>query len=178
MANKRKVSKFLSYVLRHNPEKIGIRLDPAGWTPVDDLLEKAAENGMHISQSQLNDVVHNSEKKRFSFSDDGEYIRANYGHSINVELGYEPKSPPAILYHGTAEGSVNSILRSGLHSANRQYVHLSSDKPSAKQVGSRHGKPVILEIDAGQAYRDGHTFYQSDAGIWLTDTIPPDYISN
>jgi putative RNA 2'-phosphotransferase len=176
MPERRKISKFLSYVLRHNPDKIGIRLDPAGWTPVPELLDHAAENGMHISMSRLRDVIYNSSKQRFTLSKNEKYIRANYGHSVDVDLGYEPQPPPDTLYHGTAEQSVESILQSGLEPRSRQYVHLSTDVPSAHQVGSRHGKPVILEIDAGRAHQDGHRFYQSDAGIWLTDEVPAEYI--
>ena len=171
-----RISKFLSLVLRHNPGKIGIQLDPAGWTEIDTLIDALAENGLSISRQELDDVVYNSDKKRFPYSDDGQYIRANYGHSIPIDLQYEPRKPPEILFHGTARRFIDSIRHEGLTAQKRQYVHLSKDEPTAVQVGQRHGKPVILQIISGEMFQDGYKFYQSDSGIWLTKKVPIDYI--
>jgi len=182
----RKISKFFSYVLRHNPEKIGIQPDDAGWVAVDELIIQSRKNGMNISRDDIKAVIEQSDKTRFALSADGKYIRATYGHSIDIDLGYEPKEPPRMLYHGTAVRNLESIRQSGIHPQNRQYVHLSADRKSAIQVGQRHGKPVVLNIPAKQMYRDGFIFYQpvrsrsseqSDTGIWLTKQVPASYIS-
>lgn len=172
----KRISKFLSLVLRHRPEKIGITLDPAGWARVDQMLDGFRKNGLTLSRKELEEVVRQSNKQRFTLSDDGEFIRANYGHSIPVDLQYETKPPPEFLFHGTAQRFVESIRQNGLTSQNRQFVHLSIVETSAMQVGKRHGKPVILLIKAEQMFRNGFQFYQSDSGIWLTKNVPADYI--
>lgn len=177
MTKHRKISKFLSYVLRHNPGKIGIQLDEAGWVPVNELVDQSRKHGMRFTKEDIKEVIRQSDKPRFIFSNDDRYIRATYGHSVPAELGYEPTEPPQWLYHGTAERNIESIRQSGIQPQNRQFVHLSVDKQTATQVGQRHGKPVVLTISAKTMYNDGHTFYRSDAGIWLTKQVPPSYIS-
>lgn len=171
-----KLSKFLSYILRHHPEDIGLELDNAGWVSVEELITAARQHGRNFSRDDLLSLMDQSPKKRFTLSRDGEYIRANYGHSIDIDPGYEPKQPPEVLYHGTARRFLASIHDRGITTQNRQFVHLSQDEVSAGDVGKRHGKPVILRITSGKMYRDGFTFYQSDEGLWLTKRIPVSYI--
>lgn len=172
------VSKFLSYVLRHHPESIGLDLDRHGWAHLPDLIEKAKRNGKNISTKRIRKVMEHGEKQRFRISDDGQYIRAGYGHSIDVDLGLEPRQPPEKLYHGTARRNLDSIGRHGLHSGSRKMVHLSANREDATAVGSRHGKPHVLHIRAKQMYEAGHPFYQSDSepAIWLTEEVPVKYI--
>ena len=179
MSNKiKKQSKFLSLILRHRPEKVGITLDSAGWINVDNLLKAMKRNG-HTgwSRSVLAEVVRDNDKKRFSFSDDGKCIRANQGHSVEVNLEYDPVEPPSQLFHGTVGSSLDNIWDSGLQKMKRHHVHLSRDTETAKQVGSRRGNPIILLIDAAQMYSDGYVFYLSDNGVWLTDHVPSKYLS-
>jgi putative RNA 2'-phosphotransferase len=171
-----RISKFLSLVLRHKPEELGLELDAAGWVPVNDLLEAAAFHGMKFSREQLDEVVRTNEKKRFAFSADGRMIRANQGHSVEVELGYEPAVPPPILYHGTVERFLPSIRKQGLIKGNRQHVHLSPDVDTAIGVGNRRGKPVVLKVSSGQMQADGFAFYLSANGVWLTDHVPVRYL--
>jgi putative RNA 2'-phosphotransferase len=171
-----KVSKFLSYVLRHHPESIGIKLDDQGWVSVSELLQEAQNNGFRITPSELDEVVEQNDKKRFSFSEDGFRIRANYGHSVVVDLGYIPVVPPDILYHGTARKSLRTIKDQGLTKVNRQYVHLSPDLETATNVGQRHGKPVVLKVESGRMHLDGYDFYLSSSGIWLTEFVPLEYL--
>lgn len=173
----RRLSRFLSYILRHRPDEIGLELDAAGWASVDELLARAAAHGRAISREELEAVVASNDKQRFRLSDDGRRIRASQGHSIPIELGLAPREPPETLYHGTATRFLRSILASGLRSAGRHHVHLSSDHETARRVGARHGTPVILVIDATAMWRDGHRFFRSDNGVWLTDHVPPDYLS-
>lgn len=170
------ISKFLSLVLRHQPEMIGLTLSNEGWANVDELLELATKHGKTISRDTLNVVVDTNSKKRFAFSDDKQFIRASQGHSVEVSLGYQPQTPPEVLYHGTAIQSVASILATGLHKQQRQHVHLSADKDTATKVGQRHGKPVILEVLTGDMHRQGYSFFLSDNGVWLTDHVPPAFI--
>ncbi len=178
MSNKNtRLSKYLSYMLRHNPQSIGIELDNAGWVSVESLIAASRKHGKDIRAKDIYEIIRHSDKQRFTLSRDGKYIRANYGHSINVELGYEPEQPPATLYHGTARRFVPTIRKQGLLPQNRQFVHLAVDRDSATTVGQRHGRPVILDIDSRGMYQDGYTCYQSDAGIWLTKRVPPSYIS-
>ena len=171
-----KISNLLSMVLRHKPEKIGINLDENGWTDVSLLLEKINQSGTYINIEMLQYVVENNEKIRFAFDDTGEKIRANQGHSISIDLGYSPQKPPTILYHGTGEKSVKSILESGLQKQKRHHVHLSANKQTAIQVGGRHGKPHVFEVRAGEMYGAGHTFYQANNGVWLTDCVPAKFL--
>lgn len=169
-----KISKYLSKILRHNPQRIGVELDSAGWVDIDVLLDKV---GMVIDRTDLERVVAESDKKRFAISDDGLRIRANQGHSVDVDLGLDPAVPPNVLYHGTVEGILDSILQEGLKPMGRQHVHLSADVETATKVGARRGKPVILEIASGQMAQDGKTFWCSDNGVWLTDHVPPSYLT-
>jgi len=170
------LSKFLSYVLRHRPERVGLSLDEGGWARVDELLQAAHQAGVSLSEELLRQVVEQSDKKRFAFSEDGLRIRADYGHSIPVELGLQPVAPPEFLYHGTAKRFVASIRRQGLRRRGRNYVHLSPDEHTAIGVGQRHGKPVILVVQARRMHETGFTFYRSESGIWLTEEVPPGYI--
>jgi len=171
-----KVSKFLSRILRHAPEDLGLTLEPGGWVPVDDLLAGASKTGMHISRPELDEIVRNSDKQRFAFDDTGNKIRANQGHSTEVDLQLEPTEPLAELFHGTTTANLESVLRDGLVRMARHHVHLSADTPTALKVGSRHGKPVILLIDSARMRADGHTFFRSANGVWLVDHVPPQYL--
>jgi putative RNA 2'-phosphotransferase len=169
-------SKFLSLVLRHQPEKIGITLDPAGWVGVRELLDALGRHGRSMSEVELRQVVETSDKKRFAFSEDGLRIRASQGHSVGVELGYEPATPPDVLYHGTVARFVESIRTGGLLKGQRHHVHLSRDVETAEKVGGRRGEAVVLTVDAGAMVRDGLVFYVSANGVWLTEHVPARYI--
>lgn len=169
-------SKFLSLVLRHDPGVISIALDANGWVDVDELLAACDRAGKHISRELLQEIVATSDKKRFSFSDDGRRIRANQGHSVVVDLGLTPIEPPPVLYHGTAERNLDSILRQGLLKGKRHHVHLSADRDTATAVGRRHGTPVALSIDAAAMGKDGFQFYRSENGVWLVDEVPAKYV--
>ncbi len=171
-----KVSKYLSLHLRHQPERLGLQLAAGGWVPVDALLEACARHRFPVSREELEEVVARSDKKRFAFDETGTRIRANQGHSVEVDLQLEPVTPPATLYHGTPERSVASILETGLHKMARHHVHLSGDVPTATAVGARRGQPVILAVDAAALHRAGFTFYRSANGVWLTDHVPPQYL--
>jgi putative RNA 2'-phosphotransferase len=173
--NKR-ISKFLSFVLRHQPEFIGLNLDENGWADVNDLLNKMNSNGFQVTNELLDHIVATNNKKRFAFDDNKSKIRASQGHSIDVELGLKEMTPPEFLYHGTAEKSVESILASGLEKRDRQHVHLSSDKITAKAVGGRHGQPKIFIVAASQMKEDGFAFYLSENNVWLTDNVPARYL--
>lgn len=170
------ISKFLSLVLRHQPETIGIQLDQNGWTDVDTLLEKSNSYGIKFDKEILMHIVESNSKKRFAFTDTFDKIRASQGHSIDIELGYTNQKPPEILYHGTGEKSVQSILSTGLEKRNRQHVHLSGDIETAIKVGQRHGKPFVFEVLATQMHREGFEFYFSANGVWLTDNVPTKYL--
>jgi len=172
----RHVSKFLSLVLRHAPETIGLGLDEQGWASVEELIEACNRSGTPLTREELEHVVATSDKKRFAFSEDGLRIRANQGHSIKVDLGFEPREPPEVLYHGTARRVLESILKEGLIKGARHHVHLSSDAATAAKVGSRHGKPVVLVVKSGQMHVDGYAFYLSQNGVWLTDHVPSEYL--
>ncbi len=172
----KRVSKFLSYVLRHRPDSIGIELDENGWVAVDVLLAAAAVNSKAITRELLDEVVATNDKKRFAFSDDGLRIRANQGHSIAVDLALDAQIPPDKLYHGTVQKFLDTIMKDGLIKGKRHHVHLSGDIETATKVGSRRGKPVLLEVAAKRMHRAGHSFYQSRNGVWLTDAVPPAYL--
>ena len=171
-----KISKFLSLVLRHKPEEIGITLDEAGWVGVETLLSACAKHRFPITRQQLETVVATSDKKRFALSEDGSRIRANQGHSVEVELGYAPAQPPEILYHGTADRFIESIRRQGLMKGKRHHVHLSLTRQTAAAVGTRHGRLVLLEVRSGDMHRAGIVFYKSANDVWLTDAVPPEYL--
>ena len=172
-----RISKFLSLVLRHKPEAIGITLDENGWTPVTILIEKLAIAGTQIDIDILKHVVDTNAKKRFAFNNTFDKIRASQGHSITVELGYEEQVPPEILYHGTAAQHIESILSTGLNKGSRHQVHLSADTTTAINVGKRYGKPVVLEVAAGKMHNDSFVFFVSENNVWLTDNVPPGYLS-
>ena len=170
-------SKFLSYVLRHEPEAIELSLDKEGWAVIDDLILRAGNKGYALDKDLIFDVVESSEKKRFTISEDGLRIRAAQGHSTQqVNITYAEKTPPDILYHGTATRFIAQIREQGLLPLSRQYVHLSSDEDTAIQVGRRYGKPVLLKIKAVDMYEKGYKFYQADNGVWLTEHVPYEYI--
>ncbi|WP_315726613.1 MULTISPECIES: RNA 2'-phosphotransferase [unclassified Bradyrhizobium] len=172
-----RLSKFLSLVLRHQPETIGLALDAQGWVVIDDLIARAAAAGTAFSRADLEHVVATSDKKRFTVSEDGQRIRAAQGHSVAVELGLTPREPPAVLYHGTATRFVESIMAQGLKPQSRQQVHLSLDHATAVNVGRRHGKPIVLRVDAAAMHRAGLRFYVADNGVWLTDVVPPEFLT-
>ena len=172
------ISKLLSLVLRHAPETIGVDLDAQGWADVGQLLARASEKGRAITREQLDAVVRTSDKQRFAFSEDGRRIRANQGHSLaTVDLQLVPSEPPARLYHGTADRFLDAICAQGLRAGSRQHVHLSREPAGAIAVGARHGRPVVLMIDAAHMQRQGHLFYLSANGVWLTDAVPPAFNS-
>ncbi len=173
-----RTSKFLSLILRHQPEKIGLTLDANGWADVDELILRANEAGKRLNRNLLDRIVAENDKKRFAFSEDGTRIRASQGHSIDIDLALTPSTPPDVLYHGTASRFVESIRAEGLHSGNRQHVHLSLDVATATMVGSRHGKPVVLVIRAGEMVAAGHQFYLSANGVWLTELVPAAFIDS
>ena len=168
----KRISKFLSLVLRHKPHVIGLQLDENGWASVEELLQKMATNGRGLSLETLQQMVADNDKKRFAFDESQQRIRASQGHSINIELGYKAVPPPELLYHGTGEGSVTSILVSGLEKRQRHHVHLSADLGTAKAVGQRHGKPRIFKVDTLAMQQAGHLFYRSENGVWLTEAVP------
>jgi len=171
-----RASKFLSLILRHEPHRVGLEPDAAGWVPVSELLQAVNRHGVALSLEQLKHVVATNDKKRFAFSEDGLRIRASQGHSIEVELQYEPQAPPELLYHGTPERVIPSIRANGLNKGQRHHVHLSSDPQTATRVGQRRGRPVVLRIRSGDMHRQGHLFYLSANGVWLVDKIPPQFI--
>lgn len=173
---KTRISKFLSLVLRHKPETIGLVLDKNGWASVEDLLEKSAQKGNAFSRIELEEVVAANDKKRFAFDENRTKIRASQGHSIAVEIGFEEKTPPAILYHGTAERNVELILKNGLKKMNRHHVHLSADTETARKVGIRYGKPVIFRIDTEKMLAENFKFYVSANGVWLAEEVPPRFL--
>lgn len=174
--HKKSISKFLSLVLRHQPQEIGLILNENGWADVAELMQKSATKGKRFSMAELEEIVTTNDKKRFCFNEDKTQIRANQGHSVEIDLALQPVAPPEVLYHGTAQKNLDSILAKGIQKMNRQHVHLSKDTETAHIVGSRHGKPVILTINATQMQQDGLLFYQSDNGVWLTDSVDPKYI--
>jgi putative RNA 2'-phosphotransferase len=171
------VSKFLSKHLRHAPEDLGLTLEAGGWVRVEDLLAGCERANFRVSRAELREVVEKNDKKRFSFDESGERIRANQGHSTEVDLQLTPQTPPDVLYHGTAAHFVEDILQGGVKRMSRHHVHLSTTVETATAVGRRHGKPVVLRVDAAAMSRDGLTFYCSDNGVWLVDEIPPLYLS-
>jgi putative RNA 2'-phosphotransferase len=171
-----KTSKFLSLILRHEPECVGLTLDEAGWITVDELLRAMSEHGVRLTLDQLKHIVATSDKKRFAFSDDGLLIRANQGHSVEVDLQYPPQTPPEILYHGTATRFLDGIRQNGLLRMERHDVHLSAETTVTFQVGQRHGKPVLLVIRAGEMHKAGHVFRRSANGVWLVNHVPAQFI--
>lgn len=174
--NLKHISKFMSLVLRHRPEEIGLHLDENGWADVQELISKLNSKGANVDEATIQLVVDTNEKKRFAFNEDKTRIRASQGHSIHVDLQLSPAAPPAVLFHGTAEHAIASIMKDGLLKRNRQYVHLTANKSTAAEVGGRHGKPVVLVIDAAKMVEAGFEFYLSANGVWLVEIVLPEYI--
>lgn len=175
--NNEKTSKLLSLVLRHSPETLGLTLDEEGWADIDLLISSANAGGHQLSRELLVSIVSASDKQRFRISDDGTKIRANQGHSIQVDLKLSPQVPPSRLFHGTARRFETSIRKDGLLRGARHHVHLSAAEEVALTVGARHGKPMILTVLAEEMQRDGLEFYLSENGVWLTDSVPVQYIA-
>jgi len=171
------ISKYISLLLRHQPDLIGLTLDENGWADVQELITKMNEAGTEINVELLLSVVETNDKKRFALNEDKTAIRASQGHSIEVELNLQETIAPDILFHGTADRFVPAILAEGLKKQERRHVHLSSQMETAKAVGSRHGKPVILNINARAMQADGFIFYLSENSVWLVDNVPVKYIS-
>jgi len=171
-----RASKFLSKHLRHDPARLGMTLEAGGWVPVDALLDGCRRDGFPLSREDLSEIVARSDKRRFAFDETGARIRANQGHSVEVDLDLEPTEPPAVLYHGTGADTVPLVLRDGLRKMRRHHVHLSSDVETATRVGARHGRPVVLAVDAAAMARAGHAYYVSANGVWLTDHVPPTFL--
>ncbi|MCQ4199381.1 RNA 2'-phosphotransferase [Streptomyces sp. NPDC056353] len=169
-----KVSKYLSKHLRHQPERIGLALDEGGWVEIDTLIAAAAAHGFRVTRDELHHVVATNDKRRFAV--DGTRIRASQGHSIDVDLGLPPATPPPYLFHGTVARHLEAIRTEGLRPMNRHDVHLSPDRATATRVGARRGRPVVLSVDAAAMHRDGHVFHVSANGVWLTKAVPSRYL--
>ena len=171
-------SKFLSLLLRHQPELVNLKLEEGGWTDVKILIERINQykKGDNFTFQELESVVENNDKQRFGFNKDKTKIRANQGHSTKVEMNYQPTLPPPILYHGTATKNVDSILKNGILKGNRHYVHLSANLKTAQKVGARHGKPYIFKIETFKMQEAGLKFYVSENGVWLTDFISEEFL--
>lgn len=170
------LSKYLSFVLRHRPDAISLTLTTDGWADVDELIAKINAQGKDMSKAELCEIVAQDEKQRYAFNQDQSQIRANQGHSIKIDLKLESLIPPEFLFHGTAEKNITSIREQGLQKRQRHHVHLSENEKTAKQVGARYGKPVILIIAAQMMHQAGHTFYRSDNNVWLTEAVPVQFI--
>lgn len=171
-----RISKYLSRHLRHRPERIGLVLGPGGWVTVDDLLAAAAADGFALTRAELVATVAENDKRRYEFDETGERIRASQGHSVDVDLGLPPATPPYVLFHGTVARHLPSIRRDGLRPQSRHDVHLSADEETAHRVGARRGEPVILRVDAARMVADGHVFRVSANGVWLVPAVPPEYL--
>lgn len=169
------ISKYISLILRHKPETIGIGLDEHGWADVDDLIKGVSRN-YNLDMQLLKKIVSEDEKQRYLFNEDMTLIRANQGHSIPVDVELAKRVPPDILWHGTGKKYVESIERIGLIPKSRLYVHLSNDYETARKVGSRHGIPIIFEVNAKKMQSDGFDFFQSVNGVWLCKQVPVEYI--
>jgi putative RNA 2'-phosphotransferase len=170
------VSKFLSRILRHKPEAIGLDLDESGWADVDRFIQLASQHGRQLTRPLLNQIVAENDKQRFILSEDGNRIRANQGHSIPVDLGLLPTKPPDWLHHGTSSRFLESIRAQGLLPGKRQYVHLSLDFKTAMLVGKRHGRPVVVAVHSGKLYQEGHSFLLAANGVWMTKRVPAEHI--
>lgn len=171
-----KVSTYLAKHLRHRPERLGLVLDPQGWVEVDALLAAMAAHGMPLTRAELDEVVARNDKRRFAYDGTGRRIRASQGHSVDVDLGYEPAVPPAVLFHGTVDRFVPAILAEGLRPQGRHHVHLSVDIPTARAVGARRGRPVVLAVDAAAMHAGGAVFLRSANDVWLVDHVPPRHL--
>ena len=171
----KETSKYMRLILRHKPETIGITLDEHGWADVDELIEGISRT-QNFNMDILEEIVRTDEKQRYSFNDDKTKIRANQGHSIEVDVELEEKEPPEILWHGTGEKFATSIDNIGLIPKSRLYVHLSKDEETATTVGRRHGKPVLYMVNTREMYKDGFKFFLSKNGVWLTKEVPVRYL--
>jgi len=171
------LSKFISLILRHKPEEINIKLDAHGWANVNELISGVNNSGRFIDMPTLEQIVKNDSKQRYSFNDDKTLIRANQGHSVNVDVELEKAIPPDVLYHGTADKYINAIKEQGLKPMSRLYVHLSTDEETASNVGNRHGKLVMLQVDSKKMVEDGVEFYHSKNGVWLTKYVDKKYLT-
>jgi len=173
-----KLSRYLSYLLRHNPGDLGLTLDENGYVEVNKLLKNMNESGKVITKQMLNEIVQTDEKNRYSYNENETLIRANQGHSVKETLNLDLKetTPPEVLYHGTSEEVSEEIMRTGVNKAKRQFVHLSNKVDEAKKVGQRRGNSVVFVVDAEEMSKDGYVFYQSQNGVWLTDFVPPVYL--
>lgn len=169
------VSRRLSYVLRHHPDSVGIRLDAAGWVDVEVLLGALADDGLAVTRADLDLVMDAGDKQRFEVRDGR--IRATHGHSVAVDLGLDPQAPPPVLHHGTVPRFLGAIRAEGLRPGSRQHVHLSPDVPTAREVGARRGTPVVIDVAAGRLHDDGHEFLRAADGVWLTGPVPPRYLT-
>lgn len=174
--HQKRISKFLSLILRHQPEKVGLELEQGGWVDVADLLAACEKNGFAFTLDELKTVVENNDKKRFSFDESETKIRASQGHSVEIKIEFEQKEPPDVLYHGTAEKNVDSILKDGLSKMSRHHVHLSVDIETAKKVGMRYGKPVIFQVDTRGMIESSFEFFVSANGVWLVDSVPLQFL--
>jgi len=170
-------SKLLSYVLRHKPDAAGLTLTNGGWVAIEDLLTGLEQMGRPMTREMLEHVVHTNDKKRFEISSDDILIRAVQGHSTEVKMEYRSVSPPEILYHGTASRFQQDILEEGLKPMSRQYVHLSADAKTAIDVGKRHGRPVVFQVSSGKMQENGIEFYRAENGVWLTETVSPEFLT-
>ncbi len=171
-----RASKFLSLILRHEPERVGLKLGEAGWVTVEELLHAVSGHGVVLTPDDLRHIVATSDKKRFALSEDGRRIRANQGHSVEVDLQYPPQRPPELLYHGTATRFLDGIRRDGLLKMERHDVHLSAETKVTLHVGGRHGRPALLIIRAGNMHQAGFVFRCSANRVWLVDHVPPQFI--
>lgn len=171
-----KVSKYLARHLRHDPHRLGVTLDEAGWVDVGELLAACSARGFRLTRAELDEVVRRNDKSRYAYDPTGRRIRASQGHSVPVDLGLVPVDPPPVLFHGTSSATVPAILSGGLRPMNRISVHLCPDAATARRVGARHGRPVVLIVDAAAMARAGHVFTVSENGVWLVDVVPPAYL--
>ena len=169
-------SRVLSFVLRHQPESVGLTLDPGGWVPIDDLLNGLKKAGHHFTRNELEIIVTNDNKSRYTISENGKNIRAAQGHSVAIELNLPALKPPDQLFHGTAARNIDAIRTEGIKPGQRRHVHLSGDTKTAIRVGQRHGHPEVLTIETGRMHADGYLFWQADNGVWLTDHVPAGYL--
>ncbi len=177
MKDVKKTSVFISLILRHKPEVIGISLDEHGWANVEELIYGINKtHGYRIDMETLEEIVRTDNKQRYSFNEDKTLIRANQGHSVNVDVELKEAEPPEQLFHGTGERFAAAIRAEGLKPMSRLYVHLSNDKETAEKVGARHGKPHIFFVHSGKMFRAGHKFYLSENGVWLTENVPPEFL--
>ncbi|MGS0891045.1 RNA 2'-phosphotransferase [Burkholderia stagnalis] len=172
------ISKYLSYLLRHQPQAIGLQLDAEGWADIDALIDGAARHGRQLDRETIETVCATSDKKRFAISDDGLRIRAVQGHSTPaVQRRYPAVQPPDVLYHGTATRFLDMIRALGLNAGARHHVHLSPDRQTAITVGSRYGTPALLAVDAQRMHHQGHAFFVAENGVWLTETVPAEFLT-